>query len=97
MLSRKTGRLLSHVSAGTARALRDPQGIHFFPWGYFCLGVIPGLFFGDGLVIGAFALFSIPVESPMDKRGKSGSGNRGLGFAIGADYRRFFRREIVLA
>ena len=33
-------------------------------------------------------LFSIPVYSPRDKRGKRGSRNRGLGFAIGADYGR---------
>ena len=30
--------------------------------------------------------FSVPVDSPRDKRGIVWSGNRGLRFGIGADY-----------
>ena len=38
---------------------------------------------------GLVSLFSIPVFSPSDKRGKSCSRNRGLGIAIGAENERF--------
>ena len=51
----------------------------------FCLSGIPGFVFRDGLVIGSSGLFSIPVDSPRDKRGNAWSGNRGLRFGIGAD------------
>ena len=37
--------------------------------------------------------FSVPVDSPRDKRGIVWSGNRGLRFGIGADNGRFFVRE----
>ena len=37
--------------------------------------------------------FSIPVDSPRDKRGIVWSGNRGLRFGIGADNRRFCVQE----
>ena len=84
---------LSQGSAGTTCAARVALGIHFFRE-----GVLSGLDYG--LVSwrrGCYRLvhlFLIPVGSPMDKRERSRSGNRGLGFEIRADNRRFWCRGI---
>ncbi len=77
-------------SAGTTHPTRGACNGCFFSPGVFLSGLDYGLvslrWVGNELVW----LFSIPVYSPREKRGKRGSRNRGLGFAIGADYGRFF-------
>src|SRR6266567_2965114 len=82
--------IITADSAGTTHATRGARnGWIFFLRGVFLSGLDYGLvslrWVGNGLV----RLFSIPVYSPRDKRGKRGSRNLWLGFAIGADYGRF--------
>src|SRR5712691_10994579 len=84
---------LSQGSAGTTCAARVALGIHFFRE-----GVLSGLDYG--LVSWRRAcyrlvrLFLILVGAPGDKRERSRSGNRGLGFEVRADYGRFCCRGI---
>ena len=58
--------------------------------GVFLSGLDFGLVFLRWVCNGLVWLLSIPVYSPRGKRGNWGSGNRGLGFAIGADNGRLF-------
>jgi len=57
----------------------------------FCLAVISGLILWHGFIDSLSCLFLSPYIPLWDKRGKSWSRNRGLGFGIRADNGRFFR------
>jgi hypothetical protein len=62
----------------------------FFFWGVFLSGLCSGFVSSRRAYYGLVWAFSISVFSPVVKRGKLCSGNRGLGIGIRADNSRFF-------
>jgi len=72
----------------------NPQGIIFF-WEVFLSGRDSGLVSWRLTCYWLVWLFSISVFSPVVKRGKLCSGNRGLRFGIRADNKRFLTTSFL--